>query len=197
MSNPQNEVDTARRDLLKNVGLAALLGGLPAEAAQHVHHMATAEKAAGPYKPKAFSETEFKTIQVLAELIVPGAAKGNAAEFIDLLASAGADLKARWTGGLAWLDRYTEREHKVTFAAAPAAQQTAVLDVIAFRKNAASHGPGVRFFDMARRMTVDAYYTSAAGIAEIGYLGNKGASEFKVPQAAYDHVMKRSPFAQA
>ena len=184
-----------RRELLRNVGLAVALGGLPAEAAQHVHHMATADKAAGPYKPKGFTDAEFKTVQVLTELIVPGAAKGNAAEFIDLLASANPDLKAGWTGGLAWMDRWMEREHKLSFAAAPPAQQTALLDIIAFRKNAATHAPGVRFFDLARRMTIDAFYTSAAGIAEIGYLGNKGASEFKVPQQCYDHAMKRSPFA--
>ena len=186
---------TSRRDLLRNVGLAAVLGGLPAEAAQHVHHMASAEKAAGPYVPKGFNADEFKTVQALAELIVPGAAKGNAAEFIDLLASANPDLKAAWTGGLSWINRWMERQHKTSFLAASPTLQTALLDLIAYRKNLATHGPGVRFFDVARKMTVDAYYTSAAGIQEIGYLGNKGQSEFKVPQECYDHAMKRSPFA--
>lgn len=187
--------DTSRRDLLRNVGLAAVLGGLPAEAAQHVHSMASAEKAAGPYVPKGFNADEFKLVQALAELIVPGASKGNAAEFIDLLASANPDLKAAWTGGMAWMNRWMERSHQTGFLTAKPEQQTALLDIIAFRKNAATHGAGVRFFDVARKMTVDAYYTSAAGIQEIGYLGNKGASEFKVPQVCYDHAMKRSPFA--
>ena len=41
-------------------------------------------------------------------------------------------------------------------------------------------------------MTVDAYYTSAAGIQEIGYLGNKGMAEFKVPQEAIDYALRRS-----
>lgn len=189
--------ETSRRDLLRNISLATVLGSLPVEAAQHVHHMATAEKAAGPYKPKGFNEAEFKTVQLLAEMIVPGAAKGNAAEFIDLLCSVNPDLQARWTGGLAWIDRWMESRHKASFAAAPAARQTELLDIIAFRKNAATHGPGVRFFEMARRMVVDAYYTSAAGITEVGYQGNKGASEFKVPQEIYAYVMKRSPFGSA
>ena len=159
--------------------------------------MAAAEKAAGPYKPKGFHDAEFKTVQLLTELIVPGAAKGNAAEFIDLLCSANPELRERWTGGLAWLDRWMERQHSTAFAAATAAQQTELLDIVAYRKNAATHGPGVRFFDMARRMTVDAYYTSAAGIAEVGYQGNKGASAFKVPDEIYAYVMKRSPFGSA
>jgi hypothetical protein len=189
--------DTSRRDLLRNVSLAAVLGGLPAEAAQHVHHMASAEKAAGPYKPKGFNEAEYKTVAALAELIVPGAAKGNAAEFIDLLCSVNPELQQRWLGGLAWMDRWMESQHKAAFAAATAAQQGSLLDIIAYRKNAATHGPGVRFLDLARRMVVDAYYTSAAGIAEVGYQGNKGASEFKVPQEVYAYVMKRSPFGAA
>ena len=44
-------------------------------------------------------------------------------------------------------------------------------------------------------MTVDAYYTSAAGIKEVGYLGNRALREFKVPQEAIDYAVKRSPFA--
>jgi hypothetical protein len=44
-------------------------------------------------------------------------------------------------------------------------------------------------------MAVDAYYTSAAGIKELGYLGNRGMSEFKVPQEAIDYAMKRSGLA--
>lgn len=189
--------DTARRDLLKTIAAATLAGSIPGDAAQHVHHeVAETKKASGVYKPKAFTDAEFKTIQVLAELITPGASQGNAAEFIDLLSSNSDRMKAAWTGGLAWIDRRTERDHKAPFAAAKPEQQTAVLDVIAFRKNADKDGnaPGVRFFDLARRMVVDAYYTSAAGIKEIGYVGNKGMSTFQVPKEAIEHAVNRSPF---
>jgi len=44
-------------------------------------------------------------------------------------------------------------------------------------------------------MTVDAYYTSAAGIKEVGYIGNRARKEFTVPQEAIDYAVKRSPFA--
>lgn len=191
-----SELARSRREIIKNVALAVTLGGASAEAAQHVHAMAAGDKAAGPYKAKGFTEAEFKTIQVLCELIVPGASRGNAAEFIDLLASVNPELRQRWSGGLAWMDRWMERDNKTAFAAAPPARQTALLDIIAYRKNGTGeNAPGVAFFELARRMTVDAYYTSAAGIQEIGYLGNKGQSEFKVPQHIYDYAIKRSPFA--
>jgi len=52
---------------------------------------------------------------------------------------------------------------------------------------------GIRFFAWARKMVVDAYYTSAVGIEEIGYEGNKGMSEFSVPQEAIDYAIRRSP----
>jgi hypothetical protein len=50
----------------------------------------------------------------------------------------------------------------------------------------------IGFFAWARRMTVDAYYTSAAGIQELGYLGNKGTSEFRAPQEEMDYALRRS-----
>ncbi len=53
---------------------------------------------------------------------------------------------------------------------------------------------GLRFFDWARRLVVDAYYTSPAGIKDIGYIGNASYSEYEVPQKAIDYAMSRSPF---
>jgi gluconate 2-dehydrogenase gamma chain len=88
-----------------------------------------------------------------------------------------------------------ERRFQRTFVAASDAQRTELLDLIAFRKNAETQpglAPGIRFFDWARRMSVDAYYTSAAGIKELGYLGNRGMSDFKVPQEAVDYAMKKA-----
>jgi len=82
------------------------------------------------------------------------------------------------------------------FHEATTAEQTALLDKIAFRKNRSPElDPGIKFFETARFMVIDGYYTSPAGVAEIGYKGNVGVSEFKVPQEAIDYALKRSPFA--
>lgn len=187
----------SRRDLLRNVALSATLGGLTAEAAQHVHHIAAQEaQQQGEYKPKVFADHEWRSLDVLAELICPSARKGGAKEFIDLLASANDELAAIYTGGLAWLDREMERRHGSPFAEATTEQQTALLDLIAYRKNdSAELGPGVRFFAWARKMVIDAYYTSKAGIEELGYKGNVGMTEFQVPQEAIDYALKRSGLA--
>jgi hypothetical protein len=188
--------DTTRRGLLQQIAAAALAGSLSAEAADHVHQAAAQQTVNGVYRPKALTEHEFATLGALCELIVPGASKGRAAEFIDLLSSRNAELAAIYTGGLAWLDHAMKNAVNATFLDARPADQTALLDKIAYRHNTApALAPGIQFFDWARRMTVDAYYTSAAGIQQIGYLGNKGAGEFKVPQASLDYALKRSGLA--
>ena len=184
-----------RRELLQRIAAAAFAGPIGAAAAQTVHH-ATAEEAAnsgGVYRPKLFTPHEFSTLQKLCELIVPGASKGHAAEFIDLLASQNPGMAAIYTGGLAWIDHAMERGGNATFLAARVEDQKALLDQIAYRRNATPElAAGVRFFEWARRMTVDAYYTSAAGIQELGYLGNKASKEFKPPEGAIDYALKRS-----
>src|SRR6202163_1924677 len=148
--------------------------------------MAAADKAAtGVYKPKAFNDHEFLTLQKLADYIIPadevspGASQAGCADFIDLLSSQNPELAEIYTGGISWLDHATERRYGANFLSAKPGEQTAMLDLIAYRKNESSElGPGIRFFEWARNMVVDAYYTSPIGIKAIGYLGNTAVAKF-------------------
>jgi hypothetical protein len=191
-------MSVSRRDVLAKIAAAAMVGPVGLEAAQHVHEAAAAAAttAGGVYKPKGLTQHEFDTLKTLCEIIVPGASKGGAAEFIDLLSSQNPDMSAIYTGGLAWLDEAMKRQYHMDFLTAAAQQKTEMLDRIAYRKNRTPElAPGITFFNWARRMTVDAYYTSAAGIKDVGYMGNRAIKEFKVPQEAIDYAIKRSPFA--
>ena len=194
--------EVTRRDLVKiALAVTASGGSINLASAQHVHQAASDAKAAngGVYKPKLFNAHEYATLQKLAELIVPAddvspsALEAGACEFIDLLSSNNAELAAIYTGGIFWLDREMQRRHNARFIEAKPEQRTAMLDLIAYRKNAEELGPGVRFFDWARMMVVDAFYTSKAGIKDVGYLGNKGMAKFEIPQEAIDYALKRSP----
>ncbi len=193
--------EVSRRDLLRNIALSVTVGSLSLEAAQHVHGVATQEKVStGLYKPKAMNAHEYATLRKLADFIVPsdersqGAVAAGAPEFIDLLASQNPQLLAIYTGGIAWLDFTMQRRYSSDFVSAKPDQQTAVLDLIAYRKNESPElGPGIAFFEWARRMVVDAYYTSPIGIKEVGYMGNTAVSKFEVPQEAVDYALKRSP----
>jgi gluconate 2-dehydrogenase gamma chain len=181
---------STRRDLLQGIAAAAFVGPMSATAAQTVHHAVTQQAASsGVYRPKLLTAHEFGMLQTLCELIVPGASKGHAAEFIDLLCSQNPDMAFIYTGGIAWLDHVMQRTVNATFLAARPDDQKALLDKIAYRGNATPElTAGIRFFEWVRRMTVDAYYTSAAGIAELGYMGNKASGKFEVPPQAIDYA---------
>lgn len=184
----------SRRELARIAALA-LLGPVDFASAQHVHQEAAADAntTGGVYKPKVLTQHEFDTLKTLCEMIVPGASKGGAAEFVDVLSSQNADMLNNYTGGLAWLNEAMLREYSADFLTATPAQRTAMLDRIAYRRNETPElAAGIRFFAWTRRMTVDAYYTSAAGIKEVGYMGNRAVAKFEVPQEVIDYAVKRS-----
>jgi gluconate 2-dehydrogenase gamma chain len=196
--------DLSRRELLRVIGssitlTAAGAGVLTPALAQHVHQEVSMAKslAGGPdYKPAYFTPHQLQTMRKLAELILPGATEAGAAEYIDFLCSRNEDLALIYSGGLAWMDDYTRRKHDADFLESKADDQTALLDRLAYRKNASPEtATGEQFFVWARNMVVDAYYTSPAGVAEIGFMGNKVRSEFSVPKEAVEYALKRSPFA--
>jgi gluconate 2-dehydrogenase subunit 3-like protein len=204
-----NDSDYSRRDLLLQIGASVSLATageavLSAQDAQHVHQEVAKDKAAqkGPYKPKALTAHEYATLRRLAGLIIPaderskGALDAGAAEFIDFLCGAADEMKEIYTGGIAWLDAEMRRRHGKNFVNAEPGQQTALLDLIAYRQNQSPElNPGIQFFTWARRMVVDAYYTSPIGMKELGYMGNGAMAQFSVPKEAVDYAIKRSPFA--
>src|SRR5581483_7351594 len=132
----------SRRDLLRNTALATVAGTFVPAMGQHVHQMAAEETAAaGKYTPKLLNDHEYRTLQRLADLIIPdeagspGALHAGAADWIDLMCSVNQRLADTYTGGIAWLDRAMRNRDQVDFLSASLAQQTAMLDLIAYRKN--------------------------------------------------------------
>ena len=195
-----NPLDLSRRELLAR--LAAGVSIVAVADAQHVHETMAQEKTAqkGPYKPKALTAHEYATLQRLSDLIIPadehspGALEAAAADFIDFLCAASDEMLDIYTGGILWLDEEMKNRHGgKAFVETTPDQQTAMLDVIAWRKNAAPEvNPGIQFFAFCRRMVADAYYTSPIGFKEVGYMGNKALSQFSVPQEALEYALKRS-----
>jgi gluconate 2-dehydrogenase gamma chain len=191
----------SRRDALQRLALAiAAAGAIDARDARDAHAAAGQAAAAsgGRYLPKALSAHEFATLERLTDLIIPaddkpGAIQADVAPWIDTLLNVNADLKTKYSTGLAWLDTAMAASGGRDFVTATPAQQTALLDVIAYRRNRTpENGAGVDFFVLARRMTCDGFYTSPVGMRDV-YLGNTPQAQFVVPQAAIDHVLRRSP----
>ena len=199
-----SERESSRRELLLRVGAALSLAAgaefLPAQEAQHVHQAVAQDKAAGPYKPKVLTAHEFATLRRLSDLIIPadehsqGALEAGAADFIDFLCAASDEMRDIYTGGLLWLDDAMAKHHDgKTFMEASPTLQTAMLDLIAYRKNASPElNPGIQFFAFCRRMVADAYYTTPIGYKDVGFMGNSAMTTFTVPQEAVDYALKRS-----
>src|SRR3954471_2032914 len=193
--------ELTRRDVLQRLALAiAAAGAIDAFDAHEAHLAAQQATAAagGRYAPKALSVHEFATLERLTDLIIPaddkpGALQAEVAPWIDMLLNVNADLKAKYTSGLAWLDAAVAADGAKDFLGAAPAQQTALLDVIAYKKNRTpENAAGIDFFVLARRMTCDGFYTSPVGMRDV-YMGNTPQAAFVVPQAAIDHVLSRSP----
>jgi gluconate 2-dehydrogenase gamma chain len=202
--------DVSRRDLFRILGTSMVLTGagsgvLSPALAQHVHAaMADAKPLnQGPnYQPKCFTKHNFQTLRKLGDMVIPadahspGASEAGAAEYIDFLSSRNGDLAAIFNGGFAWLDDYTQKTYGADFLSSKPAQQTELLDKLAYRANYTPETAGGRqFWTWVRNMVVDAYYTSPAGVKDIGFMGNTAVAEFSVPKEAVDYVLKRSPFA--
>ena len=190
----------SRRDVLKSLTVGVMAGSvlsvIPVEAAEHAHGLIAAEKMAGAYTPKYFSAPQYKTLQVLSQLIIPpegdtgGALEAGAPEFIDLLTHENAEYQLKLGGGIMWLDATCGDRYGKTFVDCAPAQQKEILDLIAYRKNGLTHPEiiqGIEFFSFLRNLVSDGFFTSEIGIKYLGYIGNTHLKDFTgcppVPEA--------------
>src|SRR5262245_33086925 len=171
--------------------------------AGQVHQMAAqaAVASGGTYVPTALSPHEYQTVERLADLIIPvensapGALQAGVPAWIDMLCAVNDRLRTIYKDGVAWLDAATKRRDATDFASAPASSQTALLDLIAYRRNDSPElAGGIQFFTWIRRMTVDGFYTSRVGMRDV-YLGNSPSATFTVPAESLEYALKRSPLA--
>src|SRR5205814_6072274 len=140
----------SRRDLFQIVGsapvlaaaTAAVTAGVAAAQGHDVH-------ATPPYQRKLFDEHQWRTVRVLCDLIIPADERSGSAtqagvpEFIDdwldfRKREDGSDnFAAQIQGGLAWLDRESNRLFAKDFAGAATGRQKQILDRIAWPARAA------------------------------------------------------------
>lgn len=193
--------EVSRRDALRRFGLALMATGcLDRLSATEVHAIASEVRHGSPaFTPRAFDAAEFRTLERLTDLIIPvenerpGALAAGAAAWIDLIASENDRLQKIYKDGFAWLDAAMVKRGAATFVSATPDQQTALLDVIAFRRNETPElAPGIAFFAWVRRMTVDAFYTSEIGIKDIDYRGNTPAATYTTPAESIAYALERS-----
>ena len=128
------------------------------------------------YTPEYFSAPEYRTIEVLTDLIIPrdetpGAKEAGVSEFIDFMAAHGEDdLQKPIREGLEWLEQTSRKAHGSSFAELAPQQQTSLLEAVAYKRDGVDER-GRKFFLLMRRYTVMGYYTSRIGLEELNYPG--------------------------
>jgi gluconate 2-dehydrogenase gamma chain len=195
--------DITRRAALGQLAAAfAVAGTIDRTVAAEGHEMLQRAAAGRTYAPKALSAEQFRTLETLTDLIIPvengkpGAVQAQVPAWIDSLLNVNAELQSTYVNGLGWLDDKMKASHGSPFVSATPEQQAALLDTSAYRKNLTPElAPAIDFFVLARRMTVDGFYTSPIGMRDI-YPGNTPLKQFTVPKEAMDYVLGRSPFKQ-
>ena len=145
--------------------------------------------------PLSFNATQRRCAAALCALIIPAdehspsAAELEVNVFIDEWVSAPypahAKDKALIVEGLAWLDTESKRRFKCLFTDAEPAQQAAIADEICAAAKAPKRlAKAAVFFARFRDLTAGGFYTTPAGMKDLGFVGNTPSATFEGPPAA-------------
>lgn len=187
----------SRRELLQALGLASAASLYPGFArwSYAMAKSAPQHSGGGPkhkhvqplYRPQFFSAAQYRTVELLADLILPatpashraagsghrmqpGAKEAGVAEFIDFMAFSDAKLQAPFKEGLAWLDQASTPAS--SFGALAPSEQEALLNRLAYKaKYRDGEKPGQQFFQVFRKYTVIGFYTTHIGLQSLDYPG--------------------------
>jgi hypothetical protein len=193
--------DLKRRDMLGILGAAPAVAAFTwteaeaqqaAQGSQAARRRAAATKTA--YKPRFFTAREYATIVALSDIIIPkdersvSASAAGAPEFIDYIVAEQKERQVAMRGGLVWLDTECRKRFDKGFLECTMEQKTQVLDDIAYPAKARKElSHGVRFFTQMRDLVATGFWSSKAGVADLGYQGNVPA----VWNGAPDEVLKK------
>jgi hypothetical protein len=156
-----------------------------------------AEKlAAADWKPLFLNAQQEETLAVLAEAIVPGSKKAQPDRFIDLLLSVDAvEHQKSFVDSLAAFETESQKRFGRRFPALDAGEQNALLTDASARpaKEGATGGdrkedPGLRgHFENLKGWICVAYYSSEAGMRELGWTGDRVFEKFPGCEHAEGH----------
>ena len=142
-----------------------------------------------PYVPRFFKSDEFRTVEILTEIILPtdeqpGAKEAKVANYIDFLVYSAAEFKPsmqkEWISGLATLSEISRKKFGSAFANLSSAQREELLTEMSLpeREPNRKH-PGFQFYSLLKDTTIEAFFTSKVGLVDfLGYKGRTFMSEF-------------------
>ncbi len=129
-----------------------------------------------------FEEHELATIAVLCDIILPkkgdagSATDAGVPEFIEFIVKDLPNNQLPMRGGLAWLDGQSNQRYNKRFVDLINSEQILIIDDIAYPDpddERPDMGPGIKFFNQMRNLTLTGYYTTKMGFDDLGYVGNR------------------------
>lgn len=177
-----------RRDALGAMAAIPLAAGLrlPAGVVERAARAVEEDRRApAPHTPRFFTPHEWRTVRLLADLVIPRDERSGSAtdagvpEFIDFVMIDQPEARTAMRGGLAWLDHESRQRFDRRFADATSAQHAAILDDIAWPARApAALSQGVAFFNNFRDLVASGFWSSRMGVEDLQYLGNRTNAEW-------------------
>ena len=190
--------DMTRREALRIMALVPIAGSLGCTMQDIGQAALQVDELGGfPLEPQFFSPAEWRTVGVLADMIIPADEKSGSAtdaqvpEFIDFMLNDSSESRQKTIReGLAWLDDESIRRFDVAFSNAAETQRKAILDDIAWPARAPETlEDQVSFFNTFRDLTAAGFFSSRIGYEDLEFRGNEFVAEWQgCPPAALEKL---------
>jgi hypothetical protein len=177
--------EMSRRDavqLLASIPVAAFLKWPTADQSRIRELVNDALRGAAegtPFAPKFFTPAEYRTVGILANMIIPrddrsgSATDAGVPEFMDFTMVDRPGSQKWMRDGLAWIDAQSRSRFGKAFADASESQREGILNDIAWPARApATMADGVAFFNRFRDLTSTGFWSSEIGVKDLKYMGN-------------------------
>lgn len=145
--------------------------------------------------PRKLTSAELETLAALCDVIIPAdahspsASSQGAHHYINEHVSAPGESFARdlvrVRGGVGWLNLESQKRFKRRFSKLTLDQKTQICDDICYVPKATPEFiAGAKFFSLVRNLTATAFYTTDAGMKDVGYVGNMALPKWELPPTA-------------
>ena len=194
--NGMDEGRVSRRNALKYLGVLTasaagrefLASWLPIQLVQSdehgapvtisgTHHEIQEPDPVATYSPQFFNPDEFRTVEILAAMIIPtddapGAKEAKVANYIDFVVFSAAEfeplLQKQWIDGLSFLERESQKQFSKSFRDVDGTDRIKLLtDMSAPERDSKAQHEGFAFFSVVKDMTVEGFYTSKIGLIDV------------------------------
>src|SRR2546428_5261463 len=152
---------------------------------QGMNHSHDELERAAAYVPQFFKPNDFKTVELLIEMILPtddkpGAKEAKVASYIDFVVFSAREfepsLQREWSDGLVFLDRESQKQFGTVFRIALMAERENLLTEMSLpERDPGARHEGYGFFRLVKNMTVEGFYTSRVGLIDV--LGFQGMND--------------------